>query len=1051
MKWYLRAIIVTATLFFLTFPLWAQETTISTSIDKTYKKGLELFDKEKYGAAQKHFQEVIAVYGDKETEFRANAEYYNAICAIELFNSDAEHLISTFISRYPESSKVNAAYFEMAAFNYRQENYREAIYWYGKVNKNKLKEEEVDELFFKKGYSYFRLKKYDQAGSDFYEIKDRHTKYAAPALYYWAHIAYQDKNYETALKAFKRLTDDPTFAPVVPYYITQIYYLQGRYDEVIDYAPALLESASARRAPEIAKIIGDAWYKKGNYSEAVNYLQIHKDKQDKITREDYYQLAYAYYNTGQYDSAAVAFEKVVTKEDKLAQNAYFHLADCYINLDEMKKARLAFEFASKLDYDPVIKEEALFNFAIITYELYHSPFNEAIESFHRFIDRYPNSERLDQAYNYLVMAYMYTNNYKEALNSLEKIQELDLGMKEAYQKVAYYRGLELMTNLHYGEAIEVLKKSLSYQLNRTYTALANYWIGEAYYQIKNFDDAAQHYQEFLVTGGAFQLQKEYQLAHYNLGYTFFKKNDYSEAIHWYRKYLAFNKDTNSRLIADTYNRVGDCYFLQRSYWPAIEYYDKSVDLAGLDADYALFQRGFALGLLKRPDKKIESMQTLLAEFPESAYQDDALYELGKTYMDQQKEDDARLAYEELIQDYPNSSYVKKSLVQLGLIYYNMDNPDRALGYYERVVAEYPGTEEAKNSLTGIKNIYVDMNDVDAYFAYVNSLGEFADVSLNEQDSLSYAAAEKIYMEGDCETSVEHFRRYLSKFSEGSFTLHAHFYMGDCLARAGKDDEALGHFEEVIERPKNTFTEQALVTAARIYYRQGEYHKAYKTFQRLEEIAELHAHLIAARVGQMRTAYIQNQYDLLLEMADKVMVTEKIGEEIKREARFKKAKVLYTLKQYERALDEFRIVSDEINSAEGAEAKYHVALLHYKFGDLKVAENDIFDFIAQNTSQEYWVAKSFILLSDIYRSQGDEFQAKHTLKSIIDNYQPQGDDDDILPEAKKRYKILEATEDYKIGEPDQEEIEIDLKESGQTGGNTENESAENSDGTIEQNL
>ena len=249
-KKYLKTIIVSF-LLIITFNSFSQKTMIFTDPDLEYKTALELFEKQKYGVAQKHFQNAIESYGDLNIEFKANAEYYSALCAIELYNEDAEYKISRFIVQHPENSKVNAAYFYMGKFQYRQKRYKQATSWFLKLNKEKLNDEERAEYYFKLGYSYFRTKKYDKASSAFYEIKDINTKFTAPALYYYSHIAYQDKNYETSLQGFQRLSKNETFAPIVPYYITQIYYLQQRYDEVLEYAPSFLESASAKRAPEI--------------------------------------------------------------------------------------------------------------------------------------------------------------------------------------------------------------------------------------------------------------------------------------------------------------------------------------------------------------------------------------------------------------------------------------------------------------------------------------------------------------------------------------------------------------------------------------------------------------------------------------------------------------------------------------------------------------------------------------------------------------------------------------------------------------------------------
>ena len=1005
--------------------LYAQETMVFTNPDKAYKTGLNLFEKEKYGVAQKHFRNAIDSYGDAQSEFKANARYYEALCAMELFNQDAEYLISTFIAEHPENSKVNMARFHMGEFQYRQKKYRQAIDWFNKIDRRQLEKDELSEYYFKLGYSHFILGNYDDAGSAFYEIKDVNTKYTAPALYYYSHIAYEEKNYETALQGFQRLSNNETFAPVVPYYITQIYYLQGKYDEVIDYAPGLLESASAKRAPEIAKVIGDSYYKKHEFEVALEYLQKHADEAKNISREDYYQLGYCYYRAEQYDSAAVAFEKVTRENDQLAQNAYFHLADCYIELGQKKKARFAFEFASKLDYDPEIREEALFNYALLTYELFHSPFNEAIDAFHDFIEIYPNSTRLDDAYNFLVMAYMYTSNYKEALLSLEKISEMDHSMKEAYQKVAFYRGLELYNNLHYDEAIQTFNKSLQYPgYNKAIYAQANYWKAEAYYQLGDYENAVEGYNTFLLTTGAFALD-EYELAHYNMGYAYFKLKDYPNAIKWFRKYIGFTKNEKTRTVADAYNRIGDSYFISRSYWTAIEYYDKTVEIGMLDKDYALFQRGFSLGLLNRPEKKINTMQRLINEHPESAYLDDALFEMAKSNLDQQNAQVALQLYKRIVDEYPSSSYIKKSLVQLGLIYYNNDNNDEALKYYKRVVAEYPGTPEAKNALTGIKNIYVDMNDVDTYFAYANSLGEFADVSVSEQDSLTYISAEKLYMAGNCEKSIIQLNNYLNEFTNGSFILNAHFYLAECYNRMGNNEKALGAYNFVIDKARNTFTEQALVEAASINFDFGDYNKALNQYKQLEDIAELNTHLIESRAGQMRCNYQLNDYNNTIQSANKLLHTEKISDELKREARYKKGKSLYQTENFDLALDEFRIISEDVNSKEGAEAKYLISEIYYNDKQLDVAEHEIFDFASQNTSQEYWLAKAFILLSDVYIAKEDKFQAKHTLKSIIDNYNPDAEDD-IERIAKEKYNLIIEDEKLDMDEEESDEILLEFE-------------------------
>jgi TolA-binding protein len=438
-----------------------------------------------------------------------------------------------------------------------------------------------------------------------------------------------------------------------------------------------------------------------------------------------------------------------------------------------------------------------------------------------------------------------------------------------------------------------------------------------------------------------------------------------------------------------------------------------------------------LGLLKRPNKKIESLDKLLAQYPESGYIDDAYFELGKSYMNLDKPDEAIAYYKKLTENYPSSSYVRESLVQLGLIHYNQNENDEAMKYFKRTIAEYPGTPESKNALTGLKNIYVDMNKVDEYFTYVNGLGDFARVSMSEQDSLTYISAEKVYMKQDCENALEFFNDYLQKFRNGNFAVNAHFYMADCYNRQENYNKALEHYKYVIDKPQNAFTEQALSAYSDILYDRENFEKALEAYKNLEKVAEVHSNLLKARTGQMRIQFKEKNYSKAIEAADKVLHTEKVNEREKREALYIKGKSLYINEKYKLALEELQLIADEVNSRQGAEAKYLISDIYFNQGELKVAESEIFDFVQQNSSQEYWKARSFILLSDVYKAMDDIFQAKHTLKSVIENYEPASDDDNITKLAKEKYNTIIEQEKYSMEQDTtKEEMKIEFQKEGE---------------------
>ncbi len=990
-------------LILVAFSSIAQQSVKHIHPDEHFRKGIELFEKSNYVSAQKHFILASKTSSLNEYHIRGEAEFYNALCAIQLFNDDAEYLIRTFISNYPDNQKVNVAYFELAKLRYREKKYADAIYWFGKTNKNGLGSEQRAEFLFKLGYSHFVQEEYDLASRAFFEIKDIKNRYAGPATYYYAHIAYTKENYATALKGFEKLSDDKTFATLVPYYITQIYYLQRQYNKVVEYAPPILETASARRAPEIARLIGESYYRLRQYEKAIPFIEQYVDKSENLSRADNYLVGFVYYRNNKLEDAVKYLERVPVEEDSLSQNAYYHLADCYLKLNEKSKARQAFSLASKQDFDMSIKEDALFNFAKITYETLYNPFNEAIEAFQRYIELFPNSLRIDQAHNYLVMAYSNTKNYKEALASLDQIVVKDASIRRAYQRVAFYRGIELFQNLKFLNAIDKFSLSLKYpEYSQTLSALAMYWRGESYYRLKDFENAAKDYNQFLLSTGAFELP-EYKMAHYNLGYTYFKMEKYQDAVVWLRKFANLNQDDPSQLLGDAYNRIADSYFIQRRYWVALDYYENAIKTNAIDVDYAILQRGISFGLVDRPQKKIEELQKLTEQFNDSKFLDDALFEMAETHLSVNEPKQAIKYYEQIKKQFPGSSYFVKALVQLGIAAYNNEENDLAMQYYKRVVEEFPESPEAKNALVGIRNIYVDIGEADSYFTYASQLGSLGSVSMTEKDSLSYIAAEKIYMSGDCQKAIQKLSNYLEEFPRGNFVLNAHFYKGDCLHKTGDTDAALDEYTQVIQRRKNPFTEQALLAASEIYISTQRYAEAYEIFSLLESKADIRSNLLVARVGMMRSANQLNKHQDVVEAAAKVLISDKLPAETEREARFLKAKALLAQNRNDSAFDEFARVSSNLKTEEGAEAKYRMVRIYYDSDQLDKAEDEVFDFAERNTSHQYWLAKSFIVLADIYAQRDDFFQAKATLQSVIDGYASA--DDGIIDEALEKMSNL----------------------------------------------
>ncbi|MDA3815774.1 MAG: tetratricopeptide repeat protein [Prolixibacteraceae bacterium] len=974
----------------------------------TYNKAIELYNTSNYIAAEKVFSDLIEKTNPNDP-LLFDLDYYRLMCMVKQNKRISESEIQSYINTTNGNPWENQLWYELAKLQFSNRRYPIAARSFKKVNKRLLPKSDREDFTFLSGYSNFEAGNMNEAKQAFYEIKQSNSEYAPSATYYWGYINYLEENYKTALDEFSKLRNNREFKGFIDYYTVQIYYLMDDYNKVIEIGEDLVRSAPKEQQNELHKIVGDAFYETNRFNNAIKYLEAYEGVDRKKAPEDYYRLGFCYYKTKDYKNAIKNFEIATVNDDLMAQNAYYHLADCYLKTDNKNNARVAFEQAANYSFDPKIEQDALFNYAKLTYELSYSPFNETIKAFDEYITKYPDSERNDAAFNYLVKVYMTTKNFGDAISSIEKIKNQSPSVKEALQRVTYYRGLELFNDGHYTRALEQFNKSLENdQYNRSYKAQTLYWMGETYFRTLKYDKAIEYFKMFQQTPGAFSTN-EFGKAYYNVGYCYFNQKKYDLALEWFRKYLN-QSNTKTEMEADASNRIADCFYLKRQFIPAIEYYEKAHQLNAYDPDYALFQAAICYGLNDNHNKKTDLLEGLIEQFKRSSFVDDALYEIARTNERDNNIDHAINGYNRLIKEAPQSNFLKKALLQLGLIYYNRENFNASLESFKKVVENYPNSEEAKAALTGIKNNYVDLNNVDGYFTYANSLDNHVTISVNKQDSIFYMAAEKSYMEGDDEAK-KLLQQYLKRYPGGSFETNALFYLAESLYEDEEYSNSLKYYKEVSNKSDNIFTEQALIKAGELTFNAEEYETALNYFTRLEKLAGTKWTILKARLGIMRSNFALKRSAETVKAAINLLSTENITELMKREANYKLAKSYYLLDEDNEAFKYFDILANDTKSIEGAESKYFKAQILHNQGKYDKAENEIMDFISKNTPHQYWLAKSFILLSDVYLAKDDMFQAKHTLKSIIDNYNK--NDDGILKEAQKKIAEIEKIEEESI--------------------------------------
>lgn len=998
----------------------AQKTKVYASEDADFKTAMDLFEKEKYGAAQEYFFKTIDKIPDQNSLVRIDAEYYAAICAVELFNKDAEEMLTGFINRHPESPKIQMAFFNMARYKFRKKQYKDAAEWFEKVDKFELTKEEQAELFFKRGFAYFEEKDFEKAKKDFFEIKDIDTKYTAPALYYFSYILYDEKNYETALAGFKKLLTNESFSTIAPYYVAQILFLQKKYDEVIAYSPSLLsDTTNADRSNEIAKVVAESYYRTSQYKEAIPYFDRYRNSSALMFTSDWYEMGYCYYKAEDHVNAIDCFQKSTTGDDTLAQNSYYHLGDCYLKNKSKQLALNAFQSAYKTDIDPQITEDALFNYAKISYELSYNPFSEAIQAFSAYIEKYPNSARTDEAYKYLANVYLSSKNYEAALKSLESMKTLDAQMKSVYQTVAYFRAVQLFNDNRYSEAVKHFDKSKQYPDDKNLDVLALYWKGEAFYRIgeknKNYDTlglAIKAYKDFLFGQGAVSTPY-FNSVNYSLGYAYFKRNEWASANASFRKFTGSKTKENEAKISDAQLRTADGFFMLKDYSNAVDYYDKALEAKTTDADYAMYQKAVVQGLLDKDEQKVKVLEQMLLSYPTSEYAAAAKYELGKTYLGLNQLDKSLACFNKVIKEHPNTYFVANSMLQVGNIQNKKKDYDAAFNTLNLVVNKYPKTEIAFQAVDILREVCKNKGDADC----LNKLKDLSpNISVAQMDSDNYEIARNAYDEGNCEDARVKFQKYMQVYHDGIFIIEAYYYKAECDYKLGNLDLALGGYNYVAEQPQGKFTELSLAKSAYIYFKMQNYELANKSYTALGNIAQLPASLLDSKVGQMRCNFFLKKYDDAIVSANKVLLVEKIPAELSAEAHMTVARSAFEKQDYDLALQEFSIVSNGTQNERSAEAKYNIANIQFVKGQYKESQKTLFELINQKPAYGYWVSKAFLLLSDNYVALGDHFNAKFALKTVIEKSAVS----ELVDEAKMKLTVI--LEKEKTAEEEKKKLE-----------------------------
>lgn len=1011
----------------------AQENKTDNNVLQTYNTGLLFFDHSLYGPARyMHRQFMDSKQLATEDDFSNIKDEAASMYAISGLRADlmsGENELVTFINhRYPDPVTIPAI-LELGSYYFNKQWYQRSIETYDMVDLDQLAEYDMVEASLKKGYGLFVTKEFAKARTELERTKDIKSPYYYPTNYYYGMCQYFLGNYNDATVSFEKVKNNDIYKSFVPYYLVQIYYAQNQNDKVIEYGETALKDKQLRNRKEIRQIIGQAYFKEENFEKALPHLEFYEANTETLTVDEFYQLGFTQYKLHKYKDAINNFKELSLLDTRLGQVVNHYLADCYNKTGDKLSARSAFKKVSQMDFEPELRDEATLNYVKLSVESGYE--REAINTLLK-IDK--NNKNYSEAQDMLGELLENTSDYANALQIIENMPTVNEKFKVIYQTLALKFGIQLYNDNKKDAALESFNKAYKYQSSRITASQAMYWSAMIYHENNEYNKSNAILKNYFETSSGITWMPEEStqaMAYYMQGYNYFKQKQYNQAESAFRQASALFKSNASKFKSkqiieyiwpDAIVRNGDCLFKNRNYKEAVQFYNQAIEKKQGPYVYALYQRGMIEGLQGEPFEKIVTMRDLKTKHPQSEFADDALMQLGDTYAEVDNFENAYQAYNELITKYKTSQLLNEAYLKLGLNAYNKGDLNKAIEHYKSVIANNPSARESESALLGLQEIYINgLGKSDEYVAYVSTIPGYK-VTESAVDSLAYMVGALRYNDGDYEKAITGFSNYLDKYPNGANRIKAIYLRAESYSVLKQYDNAFVDYEKLTQLGNSEFYIQSLRKSALIAYNLLQnFDKAFMYYDAYYNVISDEDEKYKAALGALRSAFRISKTEAVKKYGTLISSHKLASVDEQASAWYYLGKAYLRENDMNTASDAFKKAAGMVDNNQAAESRYMIAEILYKKGNIKAAEEQCNLANESNAAYPFWIAKSLMLLSDIYVDKSDLFNARAALEAIIENFK---DDTELLNEAQSKLDLVSQLEKQKSRiKPGSEERDI----------------------------
>ncbi|MDX2245900.1 MAG: tetratricopeptide repeat protein [Bacteroidia bacterium] len=993
-----------------------------------YDDAVELFEKKKYGAAQKKVDAFLMAEQnlrgeERDNDLHANARFIQAVGAYHLDRNDAVSLMEQYIFEFDENTKASLMGYYLGKYHFDHQKYGLAIQpLVTAYNAGSLPPDQLTEAMFILAYAYFKEGNNAQAIHYFELVSTTENRYREDALYYRAVILYQDLEFEEAYFAFKDLTSSEKYGQETQVYLANTMLKLKKYDELYILADDLIARPRVKgKDAQIYYIVANASFERYDYPRTTEFFSQYVGNKGKMNRTDYFRYGFAHYKQDEFTEAVPFFQKAMIQiqTDSLTQVSSYYLGFCYLKLKDNDNAKIAFQKATQGDAtgNPEISQDALYQYAKVAFAT--GDYSNALKGLTQIVETYPRATYIDEVQTMIGETYLLTRDYPRSIKYFESIPRNTPRAQKAYQLVCYYYGLDLYERGGFENSIPFFRKAISSNFDKDMALSAQYWLAEATYRNNDNKGALLAYNAYLGMSGV--ATNEYNAnAYYGQGWAYFKEKNYTAARQAFDNFIQKGGRTAEKnLIVDAHLRAGDCLFLQRNYAGANTYYQKVVDFRYTQGDYAYYQLAEAAYRQSNYQKSVENFDKVIQTFRTSDLRDDALDRISEIYATWIKNNNQALKYAKmLVDEYPKSPLAADAYNRLALASYNAGDSDGAVRYFKKVLTDY--ASDKKNAQIALDNLtgLVSESEFDKILRDYRNQNPNMDTNLAQ---LVFNTGKDRFFAMNYSSAVDQFTTYINDYKNGPDYFEALVFRARAYRELGKFISALDDYKQIYTATvRNDFTNIALLEAAEIKYEQKDYTQSLQLYQTLDNQAGKLENKVQAKFGVAKSHKALGDYKLAQDALTQIANNNEVAVYSRTKAQVEIGHCQYLAGQLLSAKASFAKVEQEFKNAFGAESQYMLTKILFDEGkqfqakgqnDLATGKfeevKDAAIYMANNYSSfNYEKAKTFIVAASAYFELGNAFQAKGTLESLI-NEAPY---DDVKEEARKILAEIQAKEE-----------------------------------------